>query len=307
MRAEPGSFRDRQSRVYYDGGEVLRSLSREGLADWEALAASDTYTRFRETGCLVATELVAEGDFEEGWSGLLRHERIPFVTYPYEWTFGMLKDAALLQLDLTLAAVDDGLILKDGTPYNVQWQGSRPVFIDVGSITRLREGEPWPGYRQFCMQFLYPLFLQAHRGVVFNPWLRGSLEGIEPSAYRRLLSFRDFFRRGVISHVVLHERLERRHGARAGETGNELAAAGFGTDLIKANVTRLRRLVSRLEPRERASVWTDYMHDNTYSAEAAERKEAFVRATAAAIQPQLAWDLGCNDGRYSRVVAERAA
>ena len=307
MRAEPGSFRDRQSRVYYDGGEVLRSLSREGLADWEALAASETYTRFREAGRLVLTELVAEGDFEEGWSGLLRHERIPFVTYPYEWTFGMLKDAALLSLDLMLGAVDDGLILKDGTPYNVQWRGSTPVFIDVGSFTRLREGEPWPGYRQFCMQFLYPLFLQAHRGLPFNPWLRGSLEGIEPRACRRLLSLRDFFRRGVISHVVLHERLERRYGSRGGETGTELAAAGFGTELIRANITRLRRLVSRLEPRESASPWTDYMLDNTYGPAEAGRKEEFVSAAAASLQPQLVWDLGCNDGHYSRVVAEHAA
>jgi len=80
---------------------------------------------------------------------VLRHERIPFVSYPYEWTFSMLRDAALLQLDLNLAALEEGMILKDSTPYNVQFRGSKPVFVDIGSFERLREGAPWVGYRQF--------------------------------------------------------------------------------------------------------------------------------------------------------------
>ena len=124
------------------------------------------------------------------WAGLLRHERIPFVSYPYEWTFGMLKEAALLQLELLLAALDECLVLKDATPYNVQWRGTEPVFIDVGSFERLRPGEPWAGYRQFCMLYLYPLMLQAYRGVPYHAWLRGSLDGIAPSEARALLPAR---------------------------------------------------------------------------------------------------------------------
>ena len=96
---------------------------------------------------------------------MLRHERIPFVSYPYEWPFSMLKDAALLQLDLILAALEQDMILKDSTPYNVQFGGARPVFVDVGSFERLREGEPWVGYRQFCMLYLYPLLLQSVKDV----------------------------------------------------------------------------------------------------------------------------------------------
>ena len=306
MRAEPGSFRDRQSRVFYENGEVLRSLSSEALADWELLSGSDVFARFSEARRLVATELIVGSEFDGRWSGLLRHERIPFVSYPYEWTFGMLKDAALLELDLVLAALDEGLILKDGTPFNVQWRGATPVFIDVGSFTRLTQGEPWAGYRQFCMQFLYPLLIHAYRGLPFQPWLRGSLEGMEPRVCRRLLSFRDFFRAGVVSHVLLHERLERRYGARGGNTGAELAAAGFDSALVKANITRLRRLVARLEPRDEPSQWSDYMLDNSYASDEADRKAEVVRAAAAGLRPKLVWDLGCNDGRYSRIAAEHA-
>ena len=94
---------------------------------------------------------------------------MPFVSYPYEWPFEMLRDAALLQLALLDEALAEGFVLKDGSPYNVQWRGSEPVFVDVGSFERLREGEPWAGYRQFCTLFLYPLMLQAYRGVAPQP------------------------------------------------------------------------------------------------------------------------------------------
>ena len=112
---------------------------------------------------IVPTERVEEAP--DGWSALLRHERLPFVSYPYEWPFSMLQRAALLQLDLLIASIESGLMLKDATPYNVQWRGTEPVFIDVGSFERLREGEPWAGYRQFCQLQLYPLMLQAFRDV----------------------------------------------------------------------------------------------------------------------------------------------
>jgi hypothetical protein len=309
VRAEPGSFRDRDSRVFYDeDGDVFRFLSKDGLDDWRALAASDLYGRFSRNGRLVASELLEQPAASlNGWSALLRHERVPFVSYPYEWTFSMLKEGALLELDLVLAGLEEGLILKDASPYNVQWRGVEPVFIDVGSFERLRPGEPWPGYRQFCMLFLYPLLLEAYRGVQFQPWLRGSLEGIAPAVCRRLLRVRDLIRPGVLGHVLLHERLERRFGDRGGTLRQELEATGFGTELIRANVSRLRKLVDRFELQPTESTWSGYGSSNTYSNEEAERKADVVRATVRALRPRLVWDVGCNDGRYSRIAAEHAS
>ena len=178
---EPGSFRDPDSRVFYAGDAVYRALSSDGLDDSRGAAAGRTARDPR----IVATELVDDGPelpatLVKETAGVLTHERIPFVSYPYEWTFSMLKDAALLQLDLLLAALERDLVLKDSTPYNVQFRGARALFVDIGSYERLRPGEPWAGYRQFCMLYLYPLLLQALKGVRFQPWLRGSLEGIPP-------------------------------------------------------------------------------------------------------------------------------
>ena len=309
-RVERGSFRDPDSRVFYAGDAVHRALSERGLADWEALAATSLFREKVAEGKLVGTEQLTEPnglptELDPGRvAAVLRHDRVPVVSYPYEWTFGMLKDAALLQLELLLAALDEGLILKDASPYNVQWRGTQPVFVDVGSFERLREGEPWAGYRQFCTLLLYPLMLQAYKGVPFQPWLRGSLEGIEPAEMRRLLSFRDRFRRGVLTNVVLHAKLESRYADR--EVKQDLKRAGFHAELIRANARKLRKLVQRLDWAPGRTAWSTYGTTNPYDEADAAAKADFVREAAGLRRRKLVWDLGCNDGRYTRIAAQGA-
>jgi hypothetical protein len=302
---EPGSFRDPDSRVFTADGRVLRLLSEQGLADWRAL---------EESGLLDELPVVdtreVEADVPEalhgGVAAVLEHDAIPFVSYPYEWTFSMLRDAALLQLELLRRSIEKGLILKDSSPYNVQFRGARPVFIDVGSFERLREGEPWAGYRQFCMLFLYPLLLQAWKDVPFQPWLRGNLDGITPHEARELLSTRDLLRRGTLSHVVLHDRLERRYEDQDADLKGELRKAGFKKELILANIRGLERLIKRLSWEPDRSTWSEYGPHTTYTADDADRKARFVADAVTGEQPRLVWDLGCNEGRHSRIAAESA-
>ena len=306
-RLEPGSFRDPESRVFYGGDEVYRALSPTGLEDFEGLEASgllgdERIVRTERANSPPASAALLTNEV----AAVLRHERIPFVSYPYEWTFSMLKDAALLQLDLLLAALDHGLILKDSTPYNVQFIGSRPVFIDIGAFERLHEDELWVGYRQFCMLYLYPLLLQATKGVAFQPWLRGSIDGITPAQMRGVMSFRDRFRRGLTTTVFLHASLDRRDsGSRAG-IKREAGRPGVGKQLIVANVRRMRKLVARLEWSPPEGVWVTYAEQNSYSDDDARQKDEFVRAVATSQPWPLVWDLGCNTGRHSRIAAEGA-
>ncbi len=289
-RVDAGSFRDPDSRVLIGDGRIFRALSERGLQDYEAFAAS---------GLAGDERIVRTWRAEEGAPGQLEHERIPFVSYPYEWCFAMLKDAALLQLDLLDRALDEGLSIKDATPYNVQFVGARPVFVDVGSFERLRGDEPWVGYRQFCTLYLYPLMLTAYRGVGFQPWLRGSLEGIEPAEAAALLPRK----RGVTINARLLARLERRQGdTSARETKSRLARAGYRPALIQAQVRRLRKLVGALRWDVPTTAWTDYERDPAHLA----AKTAFVAEAAERIRPELAWDLGTNDGTFARVVAPHA-
>lgn len=290
---------------------MFRSLTARGFADWQRLASTPLLAELLEEGKIIPTRLVEdvplpvlEGPHQP--AALLEHDRIPFTSYPYEWSFSMLRDAAVLQLELVRRSVEAGLMLKDASSYNMQWLGSQPVFIDIGSFEELRDGEPWAGYRQFCSLYLNPLLLQAYKNVPFQPWLRGSLEGISPATLRNLMSARDVFRAGVAMHVVLHSRLERRYAGTTRNLSRELKDAGFGRELILANVRRLERLLRRLEWRRPRSEWSTYETTTTYSEADADRKAAFVAQAVRSERPRLVWDLGCAGGHHARLAAEVA-
>ena len=303
---EPGSFRDPESRVFYAGDEVYRALSADGLTDFEALEATGLLDDERIVRTERASDVAALRDLlVHEPAAVLRHERIPFVSYPYEWTFSMLKDAALLQLDLLLASLEHDMVLKDSTPYNVQFKGALPTFVDVGSFERIREGEPWVGYRQFCMLYLYPLLLQSAKRVPFHPWLRGSIDGIRPSEMRPLMNFRDRFRKGVFTNVILHAKLEDRYSDKPQQVKDEVKRV-FKKELFVANVRKMRKLVQRLEWDPPKGVWTAYGERNSYTDDDARRKDDFVRQVATSRDWNLVWDIGANNGRYSRIAAEGA-
>ena len=303
---EPGSFRDPESRVFYAGDEVYRALSADGLSDFEALQATGLLDDERVVHTETAEDTAAlRGLLVHEPAGVLRHERIPFVSYPYEWTFSMLKDAALLQLDLLLSSLEHDLVLKDATPYNVQFKGAKPVFVDIGSFERIREGEPWIGYRQFCMLYLYPLLLQSVKDVPFHPWLRGSIDGITPTQMRSLMSFRDRFRKGMFTNVFLHAKLEARYADRPDQVKREVKRV-FKKELFVANVRKMRKLVDRLAWNPPEGVWTAYGERNSYTDDDARRKDDFVREVAKSRDWKLVWDIGANNGRYSRIAAEGA-
>ena len=307
---EPGSFRDPDTKIFRHNDAIFRCLSSRALDDWTRLASTNFFERLTREGKLVRTQKVTDRtalpELDEKWAAVLEHEVVPFISYPYEWPFRMLKDAALLQLDLTLAAIHEGMTLKDATPFNVQWVGSRPTFIDIGSFTAYNAGEPWAGYRQFCNQFLYPLFLQAYKNVAYHPWLRGSLEGIEATQLNALMSIRDYMRPGVLAHVYFQAKAQSRYEAADRDIKKDLRTAGFGADLIKNNLQRLSRIIERLEWAPPRSTWSEYTQEHNYKDADLQRKSDFVRRVLARRRWSLVWDIGCNTGTYSRLSSEHA-
>ena len=306
---EPSSYRDPDARVFHRNGSILRCLSARALEDWKRLAATKFFGRLTSDGTIVRTEEVdraAMPELDDRWAAVLRHDPIPFISYPYEWSFAMLKRAALLQLDVTLAALSENMTLKDATPFNVQWVGSRATFIDVGSFTRYAPGEPWAGYRQFCELFLFPLLLMAYKNVPFHPLMRGSLEGISAETCRALMSSRDALRPGVLAHVFLQSKMQARFADSDRDVRGDLQAAGFGAELITHNIERLRRLIERLEWKAGGSAWSEYESQHSYDETDRRQKEAFVRGVSATRRWALVWDLGCNVGVYSRIASQHA-
>jgi hypothetical protein len=301
VRPEPASFRDPSGAVFYDGVRVLRGLGPEAAQEWEALSRTRFFPRLMAEGRIVHTVEADAGGSD--WVTVLEHERIPFVSHPYEWTFEMLRDAAVVHLEVLLAALDEGFTMKDGYSFNVQWRGASPVFIDVGSFERIGDGGPWAGYRQFCQTFLYPLLLEAHLDVPFQRFLVGHLEGLTPNDMRRLFGNWRLWKRGVFRHVYLQSILEPRVGTSSEDMKEELTKAGYGADLTRVTVSKLLEVVRRLESKRSTSGWSSYRTTCTYTDADERAKQDFVGEVAERLRPNLAWDLGCNDGAYARLVA----
>jgi hypothetical protein len=310
VRPDPGSFRDPTSRVFVHGGEILRGLDARGLADYEKVASSTFFPKLVADGLVVGTERVSEPvPGIDGWAGVLRHGRVPVISYPYEWSFEMLRDAALLHLDVTGRAIDDGFITKDATSYNVQFDGTAPTFIDIGSFEPLRAGEAWYGYRQFCELFLNPLVLQAVAGAPFHPWMRGSLNGISPAELAPLIEGKSRLDRSLLVHVRLHARAESRYADADldRDVGGELRQAGLGPKVLAAQVANLRKAVAGLRWKEQRSTWSDYAERGHYSDADLDAKDAFVVRAVEATKPPVVLDLGANDGRFSMLAVEHGA
>jgi hypothetical protein len=301
-RREAGSFRDRSGSVYYRDGLVLRTMNAATYRNWQRLQDTGFFTEHMAAGRIVRTSTAPAETAPDAGGGVVEHARIPFVSYPYEWTFGMLKDAALLHLDLLRDALAADYTLKDSSPYNVQWEGVHPVFIDVPSFEPLAPGEPWVGYRQFCEMFLYPLMLQAYKGVDYRPWLRGRIDGIPSAEMSRLMSSRDLARPGVLLHVAAQSALQQRYSGSSRNVRGTLANAGFSKGLIERNVEKLGRLVRKLEPASNTTEWSDYDRTHSYDGGEFEAKKAFVERAAATRHWGVAWDIGCNTGTFSRIV-----
>lgn len=306
-----GSFRDRFGRIFERDGRIYRALTHEAQTEWEFASSLKFFQAGMSSRQIVPTEVETSEAIVSGlgppWTTVLRHERVPLVTYPYEWSFSMLQDAALLQLQLMQNALAENAILKDATPFNIQFLGVDPVFIDTASIVSLKPGAIWDGYRQFCQMFLYPLMLQAYRGVDFQPFLRGRLDGITPEQFNALTSFRDLFRRGVLSHVLLHSRLgTKREGPPQKRLSESLHESGFSKALIENNVAGLTKTVQRLNWSPTRSVWSAYDAESDPVRLDAAAKEQFVREVVSSQHWRQTWDIGCNLGRYSRIAAEHS-
>jgi hypothetical protein len=304
-----GSFRDPQSRVFYDDERVYRALSEQSLNDYQRLSGLEFFQGLLQSGQVIDSKLVDPQSVrmpDGQWAGLLEHKRIPVITYPYEWSFSMLKATALTQLDILVSCIENGFILKDGTPYNVQFDGVNPTFIDVGSFETFERPLPWIGYRQFLQMNLYPLMLQSYKDIRFRPLLRGSLEGIPATDMAGMLSFRDRLRKGTNINVFMNARQERKAVPEDPDNPSKnKVSKRFSQRMLQSQAISLRNTVERLKWKQAKSEWADYNQCGHVSADR-QIKGPFVDRAAAAHPGGITWDVGCNDGYFSRIASQHA-
>ena len=310
VRKERGSFRDPNGKVFLVGDRVYRTVMPRAAADFEFVRATNVWQQLLQEGLVlpeVEVDATALGDAAQGAAYVLEHPRLHYVSYPYEWSFPLLKAAALLHLDIQLRALEDGVSLTDATAYNIQFQGPEPVFIDHLSFKRYSDGEYWFGHRQFCEQFLNPLLLRAKLGVPHNAWYRGAQEGIAVTEINRLIPLRKKLSWQSFSNVLLQARLQE---SRIEDKEKQVASSKrrFPLTAYRHLLAGLRAWIGKLEPADTGrTVWGEYATTHSYTDEEVQQKRTFVHNFVQSKKIETLWDIGCNTGDYAKVAVEAGA
>ncbi len=306
IRRNSGSFRDPSGHVYEGEHEVFRTITHSYLAEWQHLEACGLLEKALKSGLIPFRELQAE-EWPESLAQdatiarVLSSPKLPFVSWPCEWSFSQLQDAALLTLDMHLLALEHGCILKDASAYNVQFLEGKPVFIDLLSFERWQEGQPWQAYGQFCSHFLAPLALMSKRDLRLGLLSRQWLDGIPLDLAGKLLPAQTRFHPGLALHLHLHASMRQKHGD-AREAAAKVRKTHMTIGQLRDVAESLRRLVASMRIRQQSSEWGDYRADTNYSPTAREAKVRAVRDFASS-GGRLALDLGANTGEFSALLA----
>ena len=294
------SFRDPAGFVFRRGGVLHRAILAPGRAHYDLLMSSGLYEELVAAGLLVPHEEVPAGlEGREDVYKLIRPEEIPFISYPYEWSFSQLQDAALATLEIEKRALRRGLTLADASAYNIQFRHGRPVLIDTLSLRQAVEGEPWTAYRQYCQHFLAPLALMALRDVRLGQLLRVHIDGLPLDLASSLLPLRSRRRLSLLLHIHLHARSQKRFEGRK----VRVARGKVSRQALLGLVDSLESGTRKLRWRPSGTEWADYYRDTNYTPEGFEQKRKVVEEFIGEVRPRTVWDLGGNIGTFSRVAA----
>lgn len=295
----PSSYKDPNGYIIVKDGKCLRVITQNYRAQYTHFIQSGLYDQLIKQHQLVPhTEenLTYPNSFK-----VLLPFQIPFISYPYEWSFNQLKDAALLTLDIQLKALAHGMTLKDASAYNVQFTGARPVFIDTSSFELLDERSPWVAYGQFCRHFLAPLALMSYTDLRLSSLLSTNLDGIPLDLCAKLLPMRSKFNLGLFTHLHLHAKTVKNY-----EVKNKQVkpAQSFTINRLTNIIRHLKLTVESLKSNSQKTVWDDYYtHNNNYTTGAFKEKADWIETQVEKRKAGISkgWDVGANDGTFSRV------
>lgn len=296
------SFRDPSGFVFYQDGHLYRQINVVYKENYEHAVGSGFYKNLIQNCLLIPYEETDCSYTKDDCAyKVIRPEPIPFITYPYEWCFSQLKEAALLTLKIQKRALEFGMSLKDCSAYNIQFKKGRPIFIDTLSFERYRQGIPWVAYRQFCQHFLGPLTLMAYRDVRLNQLFRIFIDGIPLDLTSSLLPFRTHFRLSLCSHIHLHARSQKYFATRTITRRTH----AMGRLSLLGLIDNLEATVQALRWRPKGSEWTGYYDGVSYSTSAFASKKKLLNDFLSRINPKSIWDFGANIGLFSRVASRK--
>lgn len=296
------SFRDPSGFLFSRAGTLYRQVNQAYRSDYDFQLSSGLYKRLASSGLLVsqAEAAVEPADPVTAYK-VIQPELVPFISYPYEWSFSQFQDAALITVKIQKIALEFGMSLKDASAYNIQFMRGKPVLIDTLSFEIYKENKPWVAYRQFCQHFLAPLALMAYRDIRLSQLLRVYLDGIPLDLASRLLPSRARFNFGLLSNIFIHARAQKAYADKPGQKPR--INIGMSKQALLALIESLESTVDRLKWDPSGTEWGNYYKVTNYSDAAFEQKKQLVSEWMERIRPGIAWDLGANTGIFSRLVS----
>ena len=301
---DDGSFRDPAARVAHYNNSVYRIIYPSGLERFnfinQILKNSELAKFLVETTELSEDEkkLIKISNTEN--VKVLKHKKIDYISYPYEWSFNRLKDAALHHLNFHIKLLENNATLIDAYSYNIQFNYSEPTFIDLMSIKEYSEGEFWTGHKQFCESFLNPLVLKSKLGLDYNNWFKGNLEGIHTNELSKILKIKHLFSWNIFYNIFLLNFFEKKY--KKNEDIRITKNKKLKKDYYLSILINLRNFIANLNPVKEQSIWGEYSRDNTYDSDEKKKKYEFISENIGKMKPKKTLDLGCNNGEYSRLV-----
>jgi len=303
MNSKPvsSSFRDPSGFLFYRDNVLYRQVNQTYRLHYEHLHQSGLYKALIDARLLVPHD---ESDIQPCTAGsfkVIKPQTIPFISYPYEWCFSQLKDAALTTIEIQKKALEHNMSLKDASAYNIQFLNSRPVLIDTLSFELYRKDEPWVAYRQFCQHFLAPLALMSLTDIRLQQLLRVYIDGIPLDLAAHLLPMKTYGRFSLLSHIHLHARSQKKYADQAVKV-NSRKMSMFA---MKALVDSLETAIKKLCWQPYGTEWAEYYDQTNYTEQSFELKRSLVANMLDAAGPSSVWDLGANTGVFSRIASSR--
>jgi hypothetical protein len=297
------SFRDPSGFLFRQEGNLFRQINHSYALDYQQLMESGLYDKLIKIGLLIPhheSEVTpAEPDLA---FKIIQPEQVPLISYPYEWPFSFLKDAALATLRIQKIALKYGMSLKDASAYNIQFHRGRPVLIDTLSFEKYVEGKPWVSYRQFCQHFLAPLALMAYTDVRLSQLMRIYIDGIPLDLASRLLPSRTRFKFGLLTHIHIHAQAQQKYAGQNVKTPQS-SSRQMNKEAVLALIESLESTVKKMEWKLGGTEWGDYYNDTNYTDNSFEHKKELVAAWVNRVSPKSVWDMGANDGTFSRLAS----
>ncbi len=285
------SFRDPSGIVFRKDGVIYRKIASSYLDNYNLLVNSGLYDSLIKDNLLIPHQEVE--------NTLIKPKIIPFISYPYEWSFSQLKHAALLTLQIQKVALEYGMTLKDSSAYNIQFLRGKPILIDTLSFKKYEEGQPWVGYKQFCQHFLAPLVLMCYKDIRLNQLLRIYIDGIPLDLTSSLLPLNTYLNLSLLTHIHLHAKGIKRYSNHQRKNDNlkvnKLPLLGL--------IDNLESIVKSLNYKFTSSQWGNYYSDTNYTKQGFEHKKQVVEKLLKIIKPKTVWDLGANTGVFSRIAS----